>query len=233
MAHMKRVLGAIVDRKVIQALDPLLSRSTVEFNQVANGEACVILASTSPYDLVLAQLPLMDMSAPRLLTSLRAYGSPSQAARILLLASPGHSRAVDALTYGDIDKVELSASTADFRASVAKALGVAMRTSARVLVNLHVEYDDSRSTQVYETENISRTGMLVRTEHPLEIGTEFAFDLCLSEPSSVLQGTGYVVRHTEPDHERICGMGVEFSGLGEAEADDLELFVKEHLVHAE
>ena len=233
MARMKRVLGAITDRKVIQALDPLLSRETVDFNQVANGEACVILASTNSYDLILAQIPLMDMSAPRLLAGLRAYGSPSQDARILLLASSGQAQAVEALRHRSIDNVSLSASTSEFRSSVATALGVALRTSARVLVNLHVEVGESRSTQVYETANLSRTGMLVRTEHPLAVGTEFDFDLCLSDPDSVLQGNGYVVRHTNPIREKVRGMGVEFRDFGDEASDDLDLFVKETLVHAD
>jgi CheY-like chemotaxis protein len=230
MARIKRVLGAISDHSVIEALDPLLSRATVEFSQVANGEACVVLASTSPYDLILAQLPLMDMSAPQLLTSLRAYGSPSLEARILLLASSGQAQAAEALRYRGIDKVALSASMDEFRNSVAKALGIALRSSTRVLVNLHVDLGDSLSTQVYETENLSRTGMLVRTAHPLAVGTEFEFDICLAAPESVLQGTGYVVRHTVPDRESVHGMGVEFSDLARSSADDLDLFVKQTLV---
>ena len=209
-----------------------MARATVEFNEVANGEACVVLAASEPYDLILAQLPLMDMSAPTLLAGLRAHGSPSQDARILLLASSGQAQAVDALRYSGIDKVVLSASTSEFRSAVAEALGVALRASTRVLVNLHVAFEDSRATQVYETENLSRSGMLVRTGHPLAVGTEFAFDLCLSEPDSVLQGTGRVVRHTAPQREAICGMGVEFSELGQRAADNLDRFVKRNLVHA-
>ena len=232
MRRMKRVLAAITDRGVVETLEPLLSRGTVEFNQVASGEACVVLASTTPYDLILAQLPLADMSAPRLLAGLRAYGSPSQEARIFLLASGGQAQAVDVLRHQGVDKVVLSASTSEFRSSVADALGVALRTSARVLVNLHVAAGNSRSTQVYETENLSKAGMLLRTGHPLAVGTEFAFDLCLSEGDSALQGTGHVVRHTVPDHEKVCGMGVEFSSFGEDMAEGLGQFVRESLTLA-
>ena len=231
MGRKKRVLAAITERGVVEALEPLLARETVEFNQVASGEACVVLASTTPYDLILAQLPLDDMSAPRLLAGLRAYGSPSQEARIFLLASGGQAQAADALRHQGVDRVMLSASTSEFRYAVADALGVALRTSARVLVNLHVATGDSRSTQVYETENLSTTGMLLRTGHPLAVGTEFAFDLCLEEGDSVLQGTGRVVRHTVPDHEKVCGMGVMFSDFGEGTAQDIGQFVRSGLAH--
>lgn len=232
MVRTKNVLGIINDHRVVEALEPLLSRDSVEFNQVATGEACVLLAATSRYDLVLAQLPLMDMSAPQLLSNLRAYGSPSRDARILMLASGSQARAAEALSYRGIDNVSLSESTSEFRAAVARSLGVALRTSTRVLVNLHVAVDDSRSTQVYETENLSRTGMLVRTAHPLPVGTAFDFDLCLSDPDAVLQGSGFVVRHTEPDRERVYGMGVEFSRFGPEAAEGLDIFVRHNLLRA-
>ena len=43
MEHKKRVLAAISDSDVIAALEPLLARGSLEFNQVANGEACLVL----------------------------------------------------------------------------------------------------------------------------------------------------------------------------------------------
>ena len=224
-----KVLVAVSDRDVISVLEPLLARESLEYSQVANGEACLVLASTTPYDLILAHLPLIDMSAPTLLSGLQAPGSPSHGARVLLLSTGGQAAAIAALRPVQLDSVKLTDSIAAFRTAVAEALGVALRASARTLVNLHVDVDDSRATRVYETENLSTSGMLLRTGHPLAVGTEFAFDLCLSEPDLVLQGKGRVVRHTVPDHEKVFGMGVRFEDLDGEAATDLHLFVRQHL----
>ena len=225
----KKVLAAITDRHVLASLEPLFSRHSVEFNQVANGEACLVLASSAHYDLVLAQLPLIDMSATMLISGLRAGGSASEMSQILLLASDSQARAAEALRRLRVESVVLSDSVDTFRRAVAGALGVSLRASTRVLVNLHVDLDDFVTTNVYETENLSRTGMLVRTGHPLPVGTEFAFDLCLDEPEAVLQGVGRVVRHTAPSHEKACGMGIHFEQLDKAAASDIEVFIRDRL----
>lgn len=225
----KTVLAAITDRQVIDSLEPLFSRHSVEFNQVANGEACLVLASSARYDLVLAQLPLIDMSATRLISGLRSGGSSCEQSPILLLGSDSQARAANVLKRLDVESIVLSDSVDAFRRAVAGALGVPVRASTRVLVNLHVDLDNFVTTHVYETENLSRTGMLVRTGHPLPVGTEFAFDLCLDEPQAVLQGVGQVVRHTARAHENTCGMGIHFKQLDDAATSDLDFFVRDRL----
>lgn len=231
MGQEKKVLAAISEPRVLAALEDILARNELEFHQVANGEACLILAATTPYDIVLAQLPLFDMSAPALLTSLLAPGAPSSNAQVLFLASGGQASAAAALGQGRHSQVTIASSTEEFRLRLTQMLGVALRASARVLVNLHVGLEESRSTHVYETENLSRSGMLLRTAHPLAIGTQFAFDICLPEPDAALQGRGSVVRHTEPNHERILGMGVRIDGLDGGAEDSLDSFVRQRRYH--
>ena len=129
-----------------------------------------------------------------------------------------------------VNRVLLSSSTEEFRSRVAEALGVALRASTRVLVNLHVGVDDSRSTRVYETENLSKSGMLLRTGHPLAVGTEFAFDICLPQTGGALQGLGSVVRHTEPDREKLLGMGIRFESLDNEASNCIDRFVRQQRI---
>lgn len=224
-----KVLAAMAGREAFDALRPLLHRSHVECNRVANGEACLILAATAPYDLILVQLPLIDMSASMFISTLRGSGSPCQNARLLFLASGNHGITASVFREADTDSIALATSIEEFRAVVAEALGLSVRAASRILINVHVETSDEASSRVYQTENLSRSGMLLKTDHPLPIGTEFFFDFDLPEAGQAFQGTGEVVRHTIPDREKIYGMGIHFSDFTAGSERELELFVRHQL----
>jgi uncharacterized protein (TIGR02266 family) len=233
MAGKKKVLAAITKQEVLDALEPLLSRSSVGVDRVASGEAGLVLASATPYDLILAQIPLLDMSAAMLVTSLRQPSCPCRNSRLLFLASGHQQPATEAYSDNLVGSVTLSTSTREFRQAVATALGIALRVSSRLLVSLQVALDrpPTPTTRVYQSENVSRTGMLLRTGHPLPVGTEFLFDFALPDSDTSFKGSGVVVRHTEPGAERVYGMGIQFLDLDEDVGQLLDLFVRTEKTH--
>ena len=100
------------------------------------------------------------------------------------------------------------------------------RAAARVMVQLDATIDDGKMARMYQTQNLSSSGMLLRTSKPLPVGTEvdvqflFPGDPALPKTSlpggyGFVEGRAIVVRHTHPIKEAIKGMGIRFVGLEE------------------
>ena len=94
------------------------------------------------------------------------------------------------------------------------------RSTPRAPIELRVEYKRLNSFFADYTRNISRGGTFIRTERPLEIGTDFIFKLgvpTLDEPL-VLQGrVQWVVTPDQATSDQEPGMGIGF--VFDSEAD--------------
>jgi c-di-GMP-binding flagellar brake protein YcgR len=110
------------------------------------------------------------------------------------------------------------------------------RSAKRVMVQLDATIDDGKMARMYQTQNLSSSGMLLRTQKPLPVGTEvdvqflFPGDPALSRSSlpggyGFVEGRAIVVRHTHPVKEAIVGMGLQFLGLEERGREKLAEFL--------
>ena len=94
------------------------------------------------------------------------------------------------------------------------------RENHRAPIELRVEYKRLNSFFADYTKNISRGGTFIRTERPLEIGTDFVFKLGVPnlEGPLVLQGrVQWVVTPDQATADQDPGMGIGF--VFESEAD--------------
>jgi hypothetical protein len=98
------------------------------------------------------------------------------------------------------------------------------RSAVRVMVQLDATVDDGQVARMYQTQNLSQTGMLLRTRQPLPVGTDVAVqflfpgDPMLSRATLpggyvFVEGQAKVVRHTHPAKERVNGMALQFNAL--------------------
>jgi hypothetical protein len=92
------------------------------------------------------------------------------------------------------------------------------------MVQLDATIDDGQMARMYQTQNLSQTGMLLRTRQPLPVGTDVAVqflfpgDPMLSRASlpggyEFVEGEARVVRHTHPAKERVEGLALQFKAL--------------------
>jgi type IV pilus assembly protein PilZ len=112
------------------------------------------------------------------------------------------------------------------------------RGDDRAPITLKVDYKRLNSFFADYTKNISKGGTFIRTEKPLEIGTEFVFVLTLPEPT--LEGAGvklelagivkWVVTVEKASEEQPPGMGIQFVFEGDAQRLRVEQFVAD-LMH--
>jgi type IV pilus assembly protein PilZ len=94
------------------------------------------------------------------------------------------------------------------------------RDGNRTPIELKVEYKRLNSFFADYTKNISRGGTFIRTERPLEIGTDFVFKLgipTLAEPLVLTGKVQWVITPEQATAEQEPGMGIGFIFESEAQ----------------
>jgi type IV pilus assembly protein PilZ len=107
------------------------------------------------------------------------------------------------------------------------------RGQERAAITLKVDYKRLNTFFADYTKNISKGGTFIRTNKPLEIGTEFVFVLTAPEPTPEKAGvrlelTGevkWVVTEDEATAEKPAGMGIQFVFKDEEQRRRVEEFV--------
>ena len=109
------------------------------------------------------------------------------------------------------------------------------RGEARAPIELRVEYKRLNSFFADYTKNISRGGTFIRTEKPLDIGTDFVFMLGIPdmEKPLVLQGkVQWIVMPEQATDEQEAGMGIGFIYESEADRQRVEGAVEKLMVES-
>jgi len=227
----QQILVAISSDTVFAHFEPLMSRSDLRIMRVRSGQRALTLAHDVVCDLILCQHPLADIGFPELYTQLRAAGCASVESPILMMARADRRDALLEQFDSDDDRlfcVELEQEE-DLKAALAEFVGVAVRATSRLMVETHFDCNGENSDRIFQTTNVSESGLLLRSQKPLPVGFRTNFDLSLPESETPIRGVAEVVRHTNPDCELYQGMGVrllQVEGDGRAR---LARFIEDHL----
>lgn len=103
------------------------------------------------------------------------------------------------------------------------------RTSHRAAIVLNVEYKRVNTFFADYTRNISKGGTFIRTDRPLQIGTEFVFALTIrnvAEPLKLRGRVRWVVVPDDASEEQPAGMGIEFLYENDEERKSTETIVE-------
>lgn len=222
-------------RKRLLILDPsgdskgffarLLQRNGVTGKSVATGKQCLEAAGRESYDLILARIPMADLSVAALATGLAQRFSLNAATPLVLLAGGAQYEAARGYGTARIQVVDVDAPVAKLERVISEALGVAVRAAARLDIELEVETGEKAERKRCRTRDISRTGMLLESVEELPIGTEFAFNFTLPERFTPIHGRACVVRHATERERVASGMGVRFVSFPEGAEDAIQNFV--------
>ncbi len=105
------------------------------------------------------------------------------------------------------------------------AMTLANRKAPRAPIEIKVEYRRLNAFIADYTRDISRGGLFVKTERPLEEGERALFTLTVPKVASPLSFDGVVRRVVPPGNDEEAGMGVELLF-----ADDDERLALQHVV---
>ena len=107
------------------------------------------------------------------------------------------------------------------------------RIEMRAPIELKVEYKRLNSFFADYTRNISRGGTFIRTNKPLDIGTEFVFKLVvpnMDKPLALRGKVQWTVATENATEEQPAGMGIGFVYGNESEREKIESLVESLMV---
>lgn len=225
-SHSRHVLLVGTDETVLERIAPMLRRSNFDVHTVAPSPVLFDLVLGTSFELVLVAYPLSDLALDDLIDALRREGSWCRDAAVALLAQPDYLDDAQAQVDLGINRaLALDWPEGRLHRAISDLLEVAPRVSIRVLVHMTIEIADNHQRSVYQTVNLSRSGMLLRGDDNLDPGTQFSFFFGIPDGRRLVEGSAEVVRRTNPTREGTTGLGVRFLSLvGEAE-EQLESFV--------
>ena len=217
----RRVLIVGSGSTKLAASAPALERQGLEVDRVSSPETALELARHVRFHLALLDYPPSGIEVNELAHGLADPGLPDHRTYVVLVASPDRIEEARSYVGNAVDGVLSAAASPEESAQVLYGiLGAPPRVGARVPVRLEVSLVEGPSLVLRQTENLSATGMLVRTPRALPVGTEVSFRLDLPGARSSIEGTAQVVRHVlHADTQTVLATGmrfVSFKGDGDA-----------------
>ncbi|MCB1058492.1 MAG: PilZ domain-containing protein [Acidobacteria bacterium] len=217
---MSKILVVGVDAETFAKLKPILGRSSLEVDRFPRGRASLELTAAVPFDLLVVRSPLEDMELKEYLDAVRSPLSASRRGSLLLLVADGDVATAESyLGRGANRAVPLEQSAEALESAISQLLEVAPRIGARIFASLEIQLAEGKSLAMCQTENLSATGMLIRTNVGYPLGTRLDFEFALPMDPKPVSGEAEVVRHTLVGREAVTGVGarfVSFSGDGRA-----------------
>ncbi len=224
MSQQVLVLGAEV--AAMQRVLPILQRAEFAVRHLGHAGEALAALTAEPFALVIARFPLAGASLDELLAALRAPGSPSRSAGMLLVAEPDREREVGHyLGHGVNRIVSVDSPSERFLHAVADLVAVPPRRSVRIVVQLESRVKHGTTRVLTQTRNVSLAGMLIRGGQEFPIGARLTFELTLPGDLAQVRGEGEVVRRVVTDAGEASAIGVKFLSFSGQDLGRLETFL--------
>ncbi len=205
----------------------MLQRAGFDVHTVRPNEIVLDLVMGTEFDVLILGYPMPEMDIHQLLFAVRDNGSASHGAGVLMLARPGFLDAAQALlSLGANRVVGLDWTESRFWQSVGDLLNVAPRARLKSMLYADVEFSGNRDRLLYQTINVSRTGMLLQGDDLFTPGTIFDFAFRLPSEPRPVEGRAEVVRRADRDREGMTGVGARFVSLQDDAHFRLKQYVK-------
>ncbi|MFQ5526166.1 MAG: PilZ domain-containing protein [Thermoanaerobaculia bacterium] len=228
MPHNLKVLAVVNADVVSKSLAEVFCRDSIALHHAQSGAAALILTGNSLYDLLVIEEPLADLSVESLAASLQSLEWASAGAPALILTGDAkvETMAKSLATY-PVRVVAASASKSEIQHAVAELLGVPVRSSSRMMVNVEVATGSATQLRCFQSENVSESGLLLKGAQAIPVGTRVDIVFSLPDESEPVRGTALVVRHT--GNGEAPGVGLRFVELEPDELLRLRRFVDRNL----
>ncbi|MEM1206438.1 MAG: PilZ domain-containing protein [Acidobacteriota bacterium] len=207
----RNVLAIGVSPAEFRQLLPFLDRQSFDVDRFPSAAGALELVTRVGFEMLLVRYPLPDMELTHFLGRVRSPDSPCLRAPLLLLTNGEGAEGVDEFIGRGANKsINLEASEARIQETISSVLDVAPRKAARFLARLEIKIGDAADRILCQTENLSSTGMLIRTDRRYELGTEIEFEFELPDDPRDVRGVAEVVRHTKAGRDDVGGVGLRF-----------------------
>ncbi len=211
MSKRRNVLVIGVSPEEFGRVVPFLARDAFDVDRFPSGTGALELTAHVSIEVLLVRYPLPDMDLGVFLQAVRQPDSKCLTSPILVLADAAAASEADAYIGRGANRVlHLEAAEDDLQAAVSSLLAVAPRKDARFLARMEIKLGGAKDMILCQTENMSASGMLIKTERRYDKGTRIDFEYSLPDDVRPISGVAEVVRHTMVGRDQVGGIGMRF-----------------------
>lgn len=224
----RNVLVVGVDQDTFDAVAPVLGREAFDVDRFPSAEGALELLALVPFDVILVGFPLDGMVNGDFLDRIRGRVGESACVRsaVVLLAESQDLEKAEKLVGAGANRVLVRGREhGELQNAVAGLLGVAQRVSVRIMARVEVAVATGHTAVLCQTENVSQTGMLLRTDRQLALGSKVGFEFLPPGLADPIRGKAQVVRHASLGREGVMGVGLRFLEVSSADQRRLDAFV--------
>ena len=214
----KRVLSVGVEKTSLSSVSAHLEREEYAIEMAPTPRSALTLLTDIHFDLVVLAHPQKDLMLPQFMNELHASGSQSKGAKVVLLASDANHHELQSLKVRGLEV--LSRDEALIGDLATKVLAGDKRVPIMVMVRLEADLPYGKSLRICQSENLSISGMLVRTEDTFPVDTRVSTTFALPDGGDPIQAEARVVRLTGPGE--IPGIALHFEKLNQKDRGRLE-----------
>lgn len=214
-------------RQVHDLFNPLWAELEVEKQRFTSTEAAieVLHGGGRPPGAILISYPLWDSSVEDILAAMGRILGPDQNIPVVLLAPEDSLFEVAALEDRGVQILSEGKSPEELRKSMHDLLAQTQRAHPRFIVRMTVQVGAGALLRACQTEDISLSGMLIRTSEEFPIGADLELEFALNDEEEMIRCQARVVRFTHPETESGRGMGVRFLSFEDEGQKRLEEFL--------
>lgn len=192
--------------RIVSALGSL----DVEFHRAPWMDGLGSFLAQHRFDAILFAYP-DETRIDAFLATLRGGQAVSRRAGVVALADSGQLEAARQHIGGGVNRVVHLHDRGDaLRESVLSLLSVAPRVPVRAPIQISAVASTETVTLHCVTENLSTSGMLIACSRKFSVGLPLDFVLTVPGGTSPICGAARVARLTDPQRERVIGIGASF-----------------------
>ncbi len=211
MPKRRNVLVIGVSPEEFGRVAPFLGRDAFDVDRFPSGSGALELTAQVSIEVLMVRYPLPDMDLGAFLQAVRQPDSKCLQSPILLLADATTGAEADAYVGRGANRaLRVEDAEEELQAIVSGLLVVAPRKAARFLARLEIKLGGTNDMILCQTENLSASGMLIRTDRRYDRGTRFDFEFSLPDDPRPINGLAEVVRQTMIGRDQVGGIGVRF-----------------------
>jgi hypothetical protein len=209
----------------LERVAPMLRRADFSVHSVEPSPFLLDLVLSTAFELVIVSYPLDTLPLDDLIDTIRDEGSACHDAGLLLLAEQELLDDAQAVVdLGANRAICCDWSEARLWQAIGDLMDVAPRIFMRVLMHADVEVKNERSRAIFQTVNVSTSGVLLQGSDRLVPGESFDF-LFRLPGGGLVEGSAEVVRQTNPLREGVDGVGSRFTSFREDCQDRLAIHI--------
>jgi hypothetical protein len=219
-----RVLGISRQGGLLPDLDPVLESLNSELYVAPDLLLGLeMIRSLGRVDLVLVEHPLEELTLKEFQAEVRRSSTIPLTVAVLVRAEEVES--VDGSDETDLILLQFEESVEEALGPLSKLLTRAHRVAARLMVRLEIGSGREKLLRVAQTENISKTGMLLRTRQQVPENALIGFEFYIPDDSHPIRGTASVVRTVQARDDTNHGIAIHFQDLLHSDEQRLETFL--------